>query len=216
MIGEWSASFDILPSACINEIAATIAETGTAPYFDRQLSPQRKEFLRDYVEAQIVAFEAADVGTSSAWFYWTLKTEGGAFAEWDFLRGIDEGWFPVIPDPSVASQSLFGNCLDILFRADDNRTAIIEEFPDPAFLPPVTDADKVVDDDIVVSHGESLFYPFYQPSDSQQRYRQHDLFRLHWLWIGTVLIAIIIGIRTFNNRKRHKYTSLDVEISASV
>jgi hypothetical protein len=27
------------------------------------------------------------------WFYWSLKMEGGAFIEWDFLRGVREGWF---------------------------------------------------------------------------------------------------------------------------
>lgn len=217
MIGEWSASFDILPSARINEIMEGIAATGTAPYFDRQLSPERKEFLRDYVQAQIVTFEAADVGTSSAWFYWTLKTEGGAFAEWSFLRGVDEGWFPAIPaDTSQSSQSLFGSCLEILFRTSDNSTAIVQEFPDPAYLPPVTDPHKIIDDDVVLSHGESLLHP---NNDNNQSFhnQRRVFFWHHWLLFGAVLVALGIVVRKCkNSRKRAKYSQLDIEVSAAV
>jgi hypothetical protein len=40
MIGEWSASFDILPAARINDVMNGIAETGLAPLWDRQLSQE--------------------------------------------------------------------------------------------------------------------------------------------------------------------------------
>ena len=58
--------------------------TGTAAEFNRQISPDRKKFLKNFVEAQMVAYESSadHPGVSSGWFYWTLKMEGGAFAEW--------------------------------------------------------------------------------------------------------------------------------------
>lgn len=52
-----------------------IATAGEAPYFNRTLSEARKKFLKHFVEAQMVTYEAADVGVSSGWFYGTLKTE---------------------------------------------------------------------------------------------------------------------------------------------
>lgn len=48
---------------------------GTAPEFDRQISHERKLFLRNFVEAQMVTYEAVDQGVSSGWFYWTFKME---------------------------------------------------------------------------------------------------------------------------------------------
>ncbi len=59
---------------------------------------------------------------------------GGAFAEWDFLRGIKEGWMPPIPAPTVASQDLYGTCYDIYNRTNDDYSAIVDEYPDPRTL----------------------------------------------------------------------------------
>lgn len=52
-----------------------IAMTGEAPYFNRTMSEARKKFLQHFCEAQMVTYEAANVGVSSGWFYGTLKTE---------------------------------------------------------------------------------------------------------------------------------------------
>jgi len=51
------------------------AKTGKALDFDREIPAARKQFLRSFVEAQMVAYEAASVGVSSGWFFWTFKTE---------------------------------------------------------------------------------------------------------------------------------------------
>jgi glucan 1,3-beta-glucosidase len=91
MFGEWSVSFDTLVVLKLYNITAAIRETGIAPEFDRQLSPARRTFLKHFAQAQMIAYEAAEIGTSVGWFYWTFKMEGGVFAEWDFLRGIREG-----------------------------------------------------------------------------------------------------------------------------
>jgi hypothetical protein len=52
-----------------------IAMTGEAPYFNRTMSEARQKFLQHFCEAQMVTYEAANVGVSSGWFYGTLKTE---------------------------------------------------------------------------------------------------------------------------------------------
>jgi len=91
-------------------------------------------FLRNYVEAQMVAYEAAGSGgISSGWLFWNFKMEGGAFAEWDFLRGLREGWMPPIPEPHISSESLYGTCYDIYNKTDDSYS-IVDEYPDPRTL----------------------------------------------------------------------------------
>lgn len=92
IIGEWSAAFDTLVEFKLNDVMAGIQKTGEAPGFDRIVSKPRQDFLRDFVKAQMVAYEAKRERVSSGWFYWTLKTEGGAFAEWSFL--VSERSFP--------------------------------------------------------------------------------------------------------------------------
>jgi hypothetical protein len=52
-----------------------IATNGEAPYFNRTISKARGNFLRNFVEAQMVTYEAAEVKVSHGWFFWTLKTE---------------------------------------------------------------------------------------------------------------------------------------------
>jgi glucan 1,3-beta-glucosidase len=227
MIGEWSASFDILPAARIDDVMNGIAANGFAPYFDRQLSDARQDFIRNYIQAQIVTFEAASVGVTKAWFYWTLKMEGGAFAEWDFLRGIEEGWFPPIPGPNETSESLYGDCFDILWRTDDNRTAILEEYPDPLYLQPETDRNKMIDDDIVLSHGESLLEntssmdtngPNYGYFHSVRRYIRRWIRHHGWYLMGVLVVTLMIVLRKHlqKHRKRSKYYPLQSEISMTV
>jgi glucan 1,3-beta-glucosidase len=157
MVGEWSAAVDVLPVDRLYQVMQGIAATGTAPLLNRQMTAERKDFLRNFVMAQMVTYEAADKGIASAWFYWTVKMEGGAFAEWDFMRGLQEGWIPSpLPGPDTASVDVYGTCYDIIFRTNDSMS-IIEEFPDPA---DIDDANNwqglALDDDVVLSHGESL------------------------------------------------------------
>lgn len=155
IIGEWSSSPDTLVCDKLDDVMAEIAKTGIAAEFDRQLSPERREFLRNFVEAQMVSYEAVDSGVSSGWFYWTFKMEGGAFAEWDFGRGLREGWIPPIPPPNVASVDLYGSCYDIVLQTNDS-SAILHEFPDPNSLDTHNWQGFPIDDDVVVSHGQNL------------------------------------------------------------
>lgn len=156
IIGEWSASFDTLVCDKLDIVMAGIAVNGTAAEFDREIEPERKAFLRNFVEAQMVTYESADVGVSRGWFYWNFKMEGGAFTEWDFLRGIKDGWMPPIPAPDVSSVDLYGSCYDILLKTNDDDS-IIHEFPDPSSLDPNNWQGVLINDDVVVSHGQSLW-----------------------------------------------------------
>jgi hypothetical protein len=153
LVGEWSAAYDTLPASKLKDVMKGIAKTGEAPEFNRTLSKKRQDFLKQFVEAQMVAYESVSVGVSSGWFYWTLKMEGGAFAEWDFLRGVQEGWIPSLPGISESSESVYGTCLEIAEKTEDDDS-LVHEFPDHDtqglwFGPEI-------DDDYVLSHAGSL------------------------------------------------------------
>ena len=123
---EWSAAFDAMPGELLAVVMKGIAENGTAPNFFRTMSEERGNFIRRFIQAQMVALE--DEQVSDGWFYWTWKTEGGAFAEWDFLQGLDEGWMPTIVDPHNMSASVYGTCDQLLDNAA-NDTSVIHPYP---------------------------------------------------------------------------------------
>lgn len=218
MVGEWSASFDILPAARINEIMEHIANTGTAPYMNRIMSDDRKDFLRNYVKAQMVSFEDAGY-QNHAWFYWSAKMENAAFAEWDFLRGIEEGWFPTpLQSANTSSASAFGTCYDIMFETADN-VSIVHEYPAPEDAV-VSEHETIVDDDIVVSHGKSLFDPSLQhhnhqiheqqlkDQQKQQQNNSHSRLDLPYVVVFVALVGIIARYARRTWSRRSKYTPI--------
>jgi glucan 1,3-beta-glucosidase len=75
IMGEWSAAYDQLPTALTPHIMKVIATTGEAPLLNRTLSTERMEFMRKFVEAQMVTYEARDSGVSSGWLFWNFKME---------------------------------------------------------------------------------------------------------------------------------------------
>ena len=75
IVGEWSGAYDSLPTAMAPYIMKTIAATGVAPHLNRTLSPARIKFVRNFVEAQMVAYEAKSEGVSSGWLFWNFKME---------------------------------------------------------------------------------------------------------------------------------------------
>jgi len=204
MVGEFSAACDTLPVAKLDDIMTGIATNFTMPELHRELSPARRQFLQHFVEAQMVAYEAADVGTTGAWFYWTLKMEGGAFAEWDYLRGLKERWIPIIPPRNTTSQSLYGTCYDIIFRTDDSP-GILFEFPDPDDVPNMFQG-PVIDDDVVVTHGDSLLHGGGRNPIQPIHHPETSIFR----FILYVTIVCFFGavVRTFW-KKRRKYSEYE-------
>ena len=83
------------------------------------------------------------------------SNRGGAYAEWDFLRGIKEGWIPHLPSPYVASEDLFGTCLEIHNSTNNDYNAIIEEYPDPEDLDWNLGQGWEATDDFVLSDPEA-------------------------------------------------------------
>jgi glucan 1,3-beta-glucosidase len=75
IVGEWTGSYDSLPTAMAPFIMKTIAETGTAPLLNRTLSQPRIDFINNFVKAQMVTYEARDTQVSSGWFFWNFKME---------------------------------------------------------------------------------------------------------------------------------------------
>ena len=200
MVGEWSAAFDTLPVAKLKQLMDGIATHGEAPEFNRQLSSSRQDFLLKFVQAQMVSYEASSVGTSGAWFYWTLKMEGGAFAEWDFLRGLREGWIPTIPLPNETSQSLYGTCYDLIFQTSDSME-VVHEFPDPSTLPANNWQGVDIDDDVVVTHGQSLLVPARPTGPIQPVHHTMQL----WVLVGLVL-TVAVGATVRYVWRHHRNT----------
>jgi glucan 1,3-beta-glucosidase len=75
IIGEWSGAYDALPTAMTPYIMKHIVATGRAPFLNRSLSKERRDFLRNFVKAQMIAYEARDEGISSGWLFWNFKME---------------------------------------------------------------------------------------------------------------------------------------------
>jgi glucan 1,3-beta-glucosidase len=140
---EWSVAFDAHPGELLKVVMDGIALNGIAPNFHRQLSDdsetQRRAFLKEFAQAQMVAYEASNNvqesggGLSDGWFYWSIKMEGGSFAEWDFVRGVEQGYIPpIVADRTVASADVYGTCDDITQRVmAQNYTyeAVVHAFP---------------------------------------------------------------------------------------
>lgn len=154
IVGEWSGGYDILPTEMTNKIMESIRDPKMekALLMGRMLSRERQQFLENHVKAQMVAYESANTGVSSGWFFWTLKTEGGAFAEWDYMRGVEEGWIPKMPSNDTDSESLFGSCDSIVTNTRDSMS-IVKPFPDT--LETKSSLGTTVDDDYVVSRGKN-------------------------------------------------------------
>lgn len=212
LFGEWSVAYDILPTSQLNDVMEGIAATGMAPDFDRELTAEQMDFMKRYAEAQMVVYESIDTGTSVGWFYWTIKMEGGAFAEWDFLRGIDEGWIPELPGPTQPSEQAYGTCYDIIFKTSDDPKITSNVLPDPSDLPPGVWYGDDIDDDVVVSHGTTLLdndgihhaqrYPS-EPSD--------HVFRWLIVFGGAALVVAMVRRHVrylFDGRKTAGYTTI--------
>lgn len=213
LFGEWSVSFDTLVVIKLYDITKGIAKTGIAPEFDRKLPPGRQKFLKHFAQAQMIAYEAAELGTSVGWFYWTFKMEGGVFAEWDFLRGIREGWLPKFPPTNVTSEEAFNTtCHNLIFQTNDNMN-IVKEFPDPDNLPPNTWMGEEIDDDVVLSHGESLLKGKKVDVSSRSEGHHHRFFG----FMAFVFFGLSIGHVFLRNRRNRKgYAEVGVSAQLSV
>ena len=224
IVGEWSAAYDTLPVAKLLEMMQGIAATGIVPEYDRTFTAEEINFLRHFVMAQIVSYESIDTGTSAGWFYWTAKMEGGAFAEWDYIRGVQEGWIPSIPSPNISSEAVYGTCYDILFDTPDDTINVIHTFPDPATLPASNWQGVLIDDDVVVTHGESLLKADGTHHKQRSEVKEKHLSKtshspIHWMSQHVVVTSIVVSIvlmilitffrkHVLHRQKKAKYTAV--------
>lgn len=89
--------------------------------------------------------------TSLVVLSFVFQSRGGAFAEWDFLRGVREGWIPTLPAQNVSSVRKFGTCEQILYETANDKS-IVHEYPDPNKVD--TWKGDPLDDDLVISMGK--------------------------------------------------------------
>ena len=204
IVSEFSAAVDTLPVITLRNAMQEIGRTGQAP--QRSISPERGEFLRNFLQAQMVTYETTSSGVGSGWFYWTAKMEGSMFSEWDFLRGVREGWVPKLAPLNETSESLYGTCFEILFRTDDDMK-VIHEFPDSSVSP--DHLGYQLNDDVVVSHGEILHgrNPFSSPQ---------SFWHVNWLVLALSFLTMGLAYRYLrrDSRRNHytKIDSIDIEI----
>ena len=217
IVGEWSAAYDTLVAAELDVMMKGIAANGTVPKLHKTFTKPEMDFLRNFVQAQMVAYESVETGTSAGWFFWTAKMEGSAFAEWDFLRGVKEGWIPVLAETNQPSQDLFGTCYDILFKTLDDREDVVHTFPDPADLPEDRWRGVPIDDDVVLSHGQSLMKP--DGIHHRQRYEDNDSgassHAAQWILLSALAAAVVHVTRKYLRRRRKQamYTPIQHETS---
>ncbi|CAJ1967049.1 unnamed protein product [Cylindrotheca closterium] len=155
IVGKWTAAFDTLTALKLKDVMANIQQHGEALEFNRTITEGRMRFLSNFVHAQMVTYESMNSGVSSGWFFHTLKTEGGAFLEWNFLYGIKQGWIQNLPPRERSAESMYGSCESIATKTSDD-TSIVHEFPDPNQKSVELWLGDEFDDDYVISHAASI------------------------------------------------------------
>ena len=131
-VGEWTVAYDQTPSP---ELEIHLAKE------PRDLSPERFRFLRQYALAQMMTYEAtpeasegylpdgAVAGDFHGWFFWNFRMEADAYREWDYLRGVQEGWIPVLVAGETVEETFGVTCADLEEDARDCTTDVVEPFP---------------------------------------------------------------------------------------
>mmetsp|Transcript_6158 Transcript_6158/g.7880 ORF Transcript_6158/g.7880 Transcript_6158/m.7880 type:complete len:462 (+) Transcript_6158:387-1772(+) len=136
-VGEWTAAFDRTPSPELEKAY----ENDQLKYVSPELTPERKKFLRQYVMAQIATYEATPDDSIPyqhgaeefldfhGWFFWNFKMEADVYREWDYLRGVREGWIPIL-EHGLSIFDQFGfTCQDLEHDAIDCTDNVVDPFP---------------------------------------------------------------------------------------
>ncbi|KAJ8604325.1 hypothetical protein CTAYLR_002488 [Chrysophaeum taylorii] len=129
-VGEWTAAYDQTPSP----------ELELASPESRPLTDDRKRFLLQYVIAQMVTFEATPEESAPylsgapgldfhGWFFWNFRMEADVYREWDYLRGVREGWIPKLERNVDVSDQLGLTCEDLEQEAQDCTDGVVSPFP---------------------------------------------------------------------------------------
>ena len=67
-------------------------------------------------------------GDFHGWFFWNFRMEETVYREWDYLRGVKEGWIPKLERGVTVEQQTGTDCaqLCLLYTSPsprDNRTS---------------------------------------------------------------------------------------------
>ena len=96
VVGEWSLATtdcqEYLDGGYAVDYVPPNASPATCQFYNSNFtsfSDDYKQFLRDYMLAQMDAYEAG-----SGWFFWTGKTENNCAPEWDYLFLLRNGIAP--------------------------------------------------------------------------------------------------------------------------
>lgn len=96
MVGEWSLAVcdcqKYLDGGYANPYVPPNALPSTCEFYNGDFEnypDYQKDFMRDYMAAQMDAGEAGD-----GWFFWTAKTENNCAPEWDYLFLVQNGIAP--------------------------------------------------------------------------------------------------------------------------
>jgi hypothetical protein len=111
---------------------------------------------------------------------------------------------PPIPHPSVPSEDVYGSCLDIYNRTNDDY-AIVEEFPDPRTLDWNQWQGWDANDDFVMS----------DPNIPDISYRSSPWYQKGWVlpMLLVVVCFAVLQMRRYASMKRRErlgYTELKV------
>lgn len=102
---------------------------------------------------------------------------------------------PLIPDPRIPSEDVYGSCLDIYNRTNDDY-AIVDEFPDPRTLDWNQWQGWNANDDFVMS----------DPNIPEISYRRKSWFSSNWFLPLCLIVAclVLLRLRHFVSSKRRE------------
>ena len=131
-VGEWTAAYDQTPSP---ELEKHFRE------HPRELTPERFRFLEQFVLAQMMTYEATPeenlkylppksvAGDFHGWFFWNFRMEETVYREWDYLRGVKEGWIPKLERGETVEEQTGTDCAQLEEEALACTTEVVDPFP---------------------------------------------------------------------------------------
>jgi hypothetical protein len=114
---------------------------------------------------------------------------------------VREGWIPTFSSPSETALSRFGTCESLIFEVDDSMS-IVHQFPPPGDAAPDWQ-DVGADDDVVLSHGDSLTWGDDESNAVMKSIKDKGE------WGGLIFILVLVGsIWHCCTKRRHDYTAI--------
>ena len=68
-------------------------------------------------------------GDFHGWFFWNFRMEETVYREWDYLRGVKEGWIPKLVRGETVEAQTGTNCARLEEEALACTTEVVDPFP---------------------------------------------------------------------------------------